>query len=416
MTDHEITPLVKNSVLRIRDDLQENPYIQETLRVLPVGGYRSAIGSIWNAVVDDLRSKILFRGIHLFNQEMKTGIKDYDDFIALNNDDVLIEGAYKTGVISWEAAEVLKQAKKTRHIFSGHPKSSDPSPIKVLSMIDDCVKYVLTQEYPVQIIDINDYIDQLGSAGFDRNQVAAENAMGDLPEKYKHELANRLFTVYIHDQTPTTTIGNIEFISPILWKTLPKDVKLQIVRRVDQVFPRGNQVSTERAFKFCVVVDGRKYLSTTARKYIVKPLVDGLKACLDDWSKEAELVKNLSQYSDIIPSDLSADYVSALTNTYVGYMGHSAQFSRRDFFSNAAATLIPDMFENFNDQMISDFVVHVKTCETLKGRLSHARKITRVRNLGQICKDKASAGHADIKFLEILCEPAREPEFIKAIR
>ena len=189
MSENEIVPLVKNSVLRIRDDLRENPYVLETLRVLPVGGYRSAIGSIWNAVVDDLRNKVLFRGIHLFNQEMNTKIKDYDDFIALNNDDMLIDGAYKIGVISWEASEVLKQAKKTRHIFYGHPKSSDPSPIKVLGMIDDCVKYVLNEEYPVKIIDINEYIDTLSSSSFDRNQIAAENAMGDLPEKYKYKTA-----------------------------------------------------------------------------------------------------------------------------------------------------------------------------------------------------------------------------------
>ena len=33
----------------IREDMQDNPYVIETLRVLPVGGFRSAIGSFWNA-------------------------------------------------------------------------------------------------------------------------------------------------------------------------------------------------------------------------------------------------------------------------------------------------------------------------------------------------------------------------------
>ena len=45
--------------------------IEETLKILTVGGYRSAIGSFWNAVVDDLRNKILFRSISMFNKEMK---------------------------------------------------------------------------------------------------------------------------------------------------------------------------------------------------------------------------------------------------------------------------------------------------------------------------------------------------------
>ena len=55
----------------IREDMQDNPYVIETLRVLPVGGFRSAIGSFWNAVVDDLRNKIMFRSLSMFNKEMK---------------------------------------------------------------------------------------------------------------------------------------------------------------------------------------------------------------------------------------------------------------------------------------------------------------------------------------------------------
>lgn len=49
---------------------KRHPYIEETLKILTVSGYRSAIGSFWNAVVDDLRNKILFRSISMFNKEM----------------------------------------------------------------------------------------------------------------------------------------------------------------------------------------------------------------------------------------------------------------------------------------------------------------------------------------------------------
>ena len=81
--------------------MQDNPYVIETLRVLPVGGFRSAIGSFWNAVVDDLRNKIMFRSLSMFNKEMKpprtvTKYEDFQDFI---NDEMLIDGAYKIGVI-----------------------------------------------------------------------------------------------------------------------------------------------------------------------------------------------------------------------------------------------------------------------------------------------------------------------------
>lgn len=70
----------------------------------------------------------MFRSITLFNKEINFGreIKTYEDFQNYVNDDQLIEGAYKIGVIGWEASKVLKHVKETRHIFSGHPSSSDP--------------------------------------------------------------------------------------------------------------------------------------------------------------------------------------------------------------------------------------------------------------------------------------------------
>jgi hypothetical protein len=63
----EVADLFSRAIDNVRDDARDNPYLAEVQRVLPVGGYRSAIGSVWNAVVDDLRSKIIHRSVELFN-------------------------------------------------------------------------------------------------------------------------------------------------------------------------------------------------------------------------------------------------------------------------------------------------------------------------------------------------------------
>jgi hypothetical protein len=77
-----VAALFEQAIECVREDLIENPYIIEALRVLPVRGYRSAIGSVWNAVVDDLRNKILHRSLKLFNKAvtLRREVKDYDDF------------------------------------------------------------------------------------------------------------------------------------------------------------------------------------------------------------------------------------------------------------------------------------------------------------------------------------------------
>jgi len=214
----DVMVLVKRTLMSVREDMRDNPYIIEAITVLKVGGYRSAIGGFWNAVVDDLRNKIIHRSIKLFNKSvsLRREINTYEDFQEHVNDDELIEGAYKIGVIGWEASKILKHAKETRHIFSGHPKSSEPSLVKVLAMMDDCIKYVLNAEYPLQIIDIDEYITTMGDTNFNRNEIAIENALGDLPEIYKNELANRLYNAYTHPNASTTLKSNIEFTIPIL--------------------------------------------------------------------------------------------------------------------------------------------------------------------------------------------------------
>lgn len=338
----DFAPLFERCLNSVRADLRDNPYILEGLKVLQVGGYRSAIGSFWNAVVDDLRNKIMARSLKLFNKSVTLSreIKVYEDFQNHVNDDQLIEGAYAIGVIGWEASKVLKHAKETRHIFDGHPRSSEPSILKVLAMMDDCVKYVLNAEYPPPIIDIDDYMTVLGDQKFDRNEIAVENAFGALPEIYKNELANRLFSAYVHVGSTTVLRSNIEFVTPILWQVLPKEVKLQVVRRVDQEITKGNADSTEQAFAFVRVVGAAAYLNPVARKYKIKPLVEKLKTNLDQWKVENEVVTELAPYASIIPPELLSDYVSAILHTYVGYVGSSyrGDFARSGPLSSTDAS------------------------------------------------------------------------------
>lgn len=413
----EIRPLFESALSSVREEVRDNPYIIEALRVLPVGGYRSAIGSFWNAVVDDLRNKIIHRSLDLFNKatHITPPVRTYEDFQNRVNDDQLIEGAYSIGVIGWEASKVLKHAKETRHIFDGHPKSSDPSVLKVLVMMEDCIKYVLNESYPVQIIDIDEYIATMDTTSFDRNQIATANALTEIPEIYKNELTNRLFTAYVDPRASSILRSNIEFVSPILWQVLPKDIKIQIVRRVDQEIPKQDSVRTKYAFDFVTLVSANSYLSVTSREYIIAPIIDRLQENADVWKVENECVDALAPYAAQIPASLVGKYVQALTRTYVGTIGSSYEYSRRNFYADGAALIIPKMFEAFDDTAADAFVDCLRTNASLKRRFHHPSKLNRLRTLATIVLERISTQHGARPFLQMLIDPTKEADFQRII-
>jgi hypothetical protein len=275
---------------------------------------------------------------------------------------------------------------------------------------------VLNEEYPAQIIDIEEYIETLKSENYDRNVVAIENALGDLPETYKNELINRLFTIYIHPDSSSTLTSNIEFVSPLLWQVLPKPIKVQVVRRLDQELPKGNALVTDKAFNFVHVVSGMIYLSHNARKYKIAPLVQELKDNLDNWDTENRCVRELKQFSSVVVDECIEDYVWALTHTFVGYIGGSGRYSRTDFYANGAAVHIPTMFQAFNDRMASAFIQTIQNSKLLKGRIRSPSKMKRLRSLAMIIDEKVSETFEDKELLGLLVDEAKEQEFFDRIK
>lgn len=270
-------------------------------------------------------------------------------------------------------------------------------------------------EYPPQIIDLDEYMATLDTPAFDRNDVAIESAVGNLPEIYTKELAHRLFTAYTHAGATTVLRGNIEFVVPILWPLLPKALKHEVARRVDQIIANGNVAATTQGFRFIQLAKSIGQLSLSARRYHLAPLIKKLKDSLDEWSKENDCVRALKPYAAQVPPDLLLDYVWALTQTYVGTVGYSMQYARTDFYANGAALAIPEMFEFFDDRAAEAFIRCIRKNDTLKRRIQDPTKLDRLRSLGNIVAGRVSPNFSDKAALKALVTPGKEKDFFKLI-
>ena len=409
---------LQKELTNVRDEFADNKYVKEAITVLAAGGLRSAIGSYWNAVVDDLRKKIVHRSLDLFNKEInpKKEIKTYEDFQNHLTDYELIDGAYKIGVISWEAQKLLHQARETRNIFDGHPDSSDPTLFKVFNMIADCNRYVLSQDYPLTIIDVNQYILTMDSDSYNKNEIAIEQAFTDLPEIYKSEMTNRLFTLYIGENASTRLKSNIELSFPILWKVISKVIRQQIGKRYDKLVVEGNSDIIEKATDLLTIIDGLRYVSSASRNILFEPAIKELEDNLDNWSEEGKSVKYLQRLGSNIPTDLISRFVSALTLTYVGYKGGSYQYARTAFYSNSAAPRISEMFEKFDNSSTEAFIENIKSNEKLQQRINYSDQLKRLRTLGNILLNKPEIRLDSKEFLELLVDLDKTKEFYLSLK
>lgn len=407
--------LIKKSLINVREEIKDNTYILEAVKVLNVKGYRSAIGSYWNAVIDDLRQKIIHRSLDLFNKEMKPKkeVKAYEDFQEHVTDYDLIEGAYKIGVIGWEAHKLLHQARETRHVFYGHPKSSDPSLIKVLDMISDCNKYVLSEDFPPQIINIDDYMFTMDSPDYDKNEIAVEQAFSDLPSVYKTELINKFYSSYTHESSSTVLRANIEFCLPIIWSVLPKDNRLQIGMRLNKDIISGNKKKIDKGIEYLCLVNGLRYGSNASRKAIFEAAIRNLEENLDNWEEEGKATQYLEHLGTNIPDELIPRYVSALILTFVGSKGYSLHFSRTNFYSDVAAPIIKGLFEKFDHKADQEFVDTIKTNNKLKSRIRYPGQLARLRILANILLNKPSLQKDINEFLESLINENKTDELLE---
>lgn len=410
--------LFTTELTNIREEFRDNPYIRETAKVLSVGGYRSAIGSFWNAVVDDLRRKIIHRSLDLFNKEMGTKIKTYEDFQNHVTDFQLIDGAFKIGVLGWEDRKLLHQARETRNIFSGHPKSSDPGFHKVMNMVSDCNRYVLSQDYPPAVIDIDAYLTTMDSTTFSRNEIAIKQAFCDLPDIYRAELLNKFYQSYTHDSSSTELRANIELCFPILWDSyLTKENRKQIGSRVDREMVAGHKVRIEKAIGFMTLnSDGLRYVSSATRESIFTEAIKAHEESIDKWEEEATAVTYLERLGTSIPDELIDRYVAALAATYIGKEGYSHYHGRTNFYSNAAEPVIKRLFERFDDRAASAFVEAIKTNFDLRWRFNGDTKMSRLRSLAQILLDRPNLRDDIENYVKLILDPERTKEFRSSLK
>lgn len=406
---------LQRELTNVRDELNENKYINEARIVLQAGGLRSAIGCYWNAVSDDLRRKVMHRSLDLFNKEMTKSVKTYEDFQNHVTDNDLIEGAYKIGVLSWEEKKIMHQARETRNIFDGHPDSSDPSLFKVLNMIVDCNRYVLSQDFPIPIINVNDFIVKMDTDIYDKHELAVEQAFIDLPEIYKNEMSNKLYTYYVGDTISTRFRANLEFSFPVLWRVYPREIRQQLGQRFDKMYLEGDSSKNEKGIELFKIIDGLKYLSTTTRKLIYEPTIKNLEDHLDDWDEEEKAVKELVSFGSVVPDDYVSRLVTALTLTFVGYKGISYRYGRTEFFSNAAAPRITRMVEKFDNKSAEEFVNAIKVNSTLKSRIRTVAQLRRLRTLGDILLNKPEIKEETKIFLELLVDESKTKDIFYEI-
>ena len=307
---------------------------------------------------------------------------------------------------------MLSHAKEAQHIFYGHPKSADPSPFVVLSVVENCVKYVLAEPYPSEIVDLDEYLVQMGRDDYDRNEMAVRDTVSDLPDPHRGKMAHMLFSHYVSGESSSILRSNIEWCASIVWGFLARDTKRQLMHRVEKEIKRASGSRIALAFAFADHVAGHRFLPAAARTYKLKPLIERLESGLVGWDVEYSVIAELELYSEYVPDDLIERCVKSLVENFAAYSGGNRRYYRKPLPMDAGVNRIPKLFGTFDDRAVAAFVTALRGNTKLKSIVTGGGRIDRLRRLGEIAAARASANLPDKRILDLLLDQKREDEFL----
>ncbi len=315
-------------------DIKRNSYyLSKFFAATTVGLFDAALNYLWDAIVENLRYKIIkFDVGYFFDSHPNRGISSNshrnEEELRKISDQDLIDGSLAIGIITNVIYQEISLIKYMRnHASAAHPNLNEIRGLSLIGWLDACNKGLFEKEFPTSAVVAQKFIVQIKSTP----NLSPENiryANKSLSEELKTEqidsLLKALIGVYLDPQSPPHARNNVFHFAEILWKLSSDSPKNEI--GIQYAHYSANQIEQKTSLikSFLEKVNGLSYLPEDVRILELENLIQTLRNThnsSNNFYNEPPVAKEIRKYvSDTgkIPKQIRANYVKVLISCRLG--------------------------------------------------------------------------------------------------
>lgn len=331
-----------------------------------VGLFDGAINYIWNAVILNLRARVISFGLGYVSQTLNKKFEE-DDLYDLTDAD-LISLCRKLELLSEEGYFFLNQCRDIRNNFSSaHPSIAQIDDRELINFISRCCKHGINSDYILQGIHIADFIDTI------KGRKLGDDAISSWVDKLENTfpaqrtlLIPMLHGIYCDSKSNEHTRLNAITICQRTVELFDSKTKSALIEQHASYLSKGDEEKIKASRLFFQKLDLLGMLTQSERHTIIKTACVSLIRVhqgFDNFYNEPPFAQSLCAIASTtkIPNTVQEEFVEAVITCYVGNLYG---------VSRAAVPYYQEMIENFSPREIGYLLEIPKTSTIFASRIN----------------------------------------------
>lgn len=377
----------------IPEDLR-NELIARMCVAISTGLFDSAMNYVWNAAILNLRNKVRLFGLKII-EEIKGSSFEEKNLVEMR-DFELLKLCNEIDILSEEGYRLLNQSRDLRNNFSAaHPPIAVLNDRELITFINRCVKYALSNSYQPRGVEIKEFIKILKSGEFTSIQLEAwKSRIEETHLSQMHFILYMLYSQYCDPSSTEQTRNNSLSISKLFSKDFNSNLKSKLINGHQSYQIKGDEKRSKASRDYFEKLNLLSILSDAEIHSIISKAVNDLESIhhsMNNFYNEphfAERLMNLGIANEI-PVTVKESYVSTVVMCRIGNP-YGISVAASDFYDEMIRNFTPKELSIYLDintkvELISDRLKYNKTCRI---RFSETMELINTASLapGQMVK------------------------------
>lgn len=345
-------------------------YLTKFVVAVAGGLFDGALSYLWNEAIKSIRELIVSYDLLYFysvaeqkNSRYKN-LSSEDDLVYISDHD-LLEISRRIGLIDDYGFKVLENINYLRnHASSAHPNGNELTGIKLLSLLEDCIKYAILIEPNISVVKIKQLFENLR-----KNEIPIEDfeaiaiELRKQPQIRIDDFLSSIFGLYCDEGKDSYVYSNIEGICKLIWLDVSEEVKYAIGSKYGFHRVNGDVEKKKRVNQFLEKVDGMKYKDKDSiaaemleKLQQLKTVHFGVNNFYNEYSYAYDIEKIIPKTG--VPESVQQMFIKTICICYAGN-----GYGSREGTDENATVIYKRIIERFDNEDIKKFILLFKDIE-----------------------------------------------------